>query len=104
MRLPKVISRFAVALLATLTVASTAPAAEPKTALDQLPANTEMFFSMLRLGESVESFGKTNLWKAIREDKFAQEAWKQLLAKYEAGDGEWGMIKAICCRRRATRP
>jgi hypothetical protein len=75
--------------------AASAPAAEPKTALDQLPAETEFFASVLRLGETVDAFAKTNLWKMIREDKFAQEAWKQLTAKYEDGEGEWGAIKAI---------
>ena len=90
----KFLRRFALAA-AMLFGATALPAAEPKTALDQLPANTEYMVSMLRLGEQIESFGKTNLWKMIKEDKFAQEAWKQLVAKYEAGDGEWAAIKAI---------
>jgi hypothetical protein len=92
--MPTFFRRFALAA-SVLFLAAAAPAAEPKTALDQLPADTEMVFSVLRLGETLERFGQTNLWKMIREDKFAQEAWKQLVAKYEAGEGEWGMIKAI---------
>jgi hypothetical protein len=87
--------RFGAALFAITLFASATPAADPKTALEKLPANTEYYASMLRLGETVQTIGKTRLWKMVWEDKIVQEAWKKLLAQYEAGENNWGPIKGL---------
>jgi len=72
--------------LALALAAPAANAADPKTSLEKLPANTEYFASVLRLGETVEILGKTQLWKMVWNDKFVQEAWKKFLADYEMNE------------------
>jgi len=94
MRFFRTIPNYLAAAIAMAAFAASSPAAEP-TVLDKLPTNTEYAVSVLRLGETAESFGKTNLWKMIKEDKFAKEAWKKFLAQYEAGENNWGPFKAI---------
>lgn len=83
-------------LVIALAPTGQARAADPKageTALNKVPADAEAFAACLRLGETVETIGKSRAWKRLWGNAVVQEAWKQARQKYDAGEGEWAVVK-----------
>lgn len=85
--------------VASLGLAPAARAADPPkpadTALGKVPADAEYFRSVLRLGETVETIGKTRLWSRLWNDPAVQELVKQARAAYAADDGDWAPLRTF---------
>ena len=63
-------------------------AADPPTgtALDKVPADAEYFSSMLRMGETVATIGKSRAWQQLWNEPEVQALWKKALEKYNEAD------------------
>jgi hypothetical protein len=56
------------------------PSKAAETALAKAPADVEYYRSMLRMGETIETIGKSQVWKQIWNEPALQALWKQGLA------------------------
>jgi len=77
------------AALGSLLMPARAAAADPKpaeTALSKVPADAEYFSSTLRLGETIETIGKSRLWQQSWNDPAVQDLVKKARESF-AGEG-----------------
>ncbi|MBX9624331.1 MAG: hypothetical protein K2X82_11035 [Gemmataceae bacterium] len=80
----------ALAAAVALFVAAPAGAADPKpadTALGKAPADAAYFRSALRLGETVETIGKSRAWRELWNEPQVQQLWERAKAEFAAGEG-----------------
>lgn len=63
-------------------------AADPAagTALEKVPADAELFFTMLRMGETVATIGKSRAWQQLWNEPEVKELWKKALDAYNTDD------------------
>jgi hypothetical protein len=99
---PSSAKRFIAALLlvacAALMAASPGQrvqAAPPDNALSLIPADASLFFSMLRNKEQYDDLMGSRWMARLKKIPAVQKAWKELLEKWEAPDGEFEQFHAF---------
>ena len=80
-------------LLAAPGIARSADPAPADTALGKVPADAAYFGSVLRLGETINTVGKSRAWQEVWNDPQVQKLWQQAKAGFEAGEGPFADLK-----------
>lgn len=81
-RVPTAILFAALLCFAPATARAADPPKPAETALGKVPADAEFFRSALRMGETIQTIGKTRAWKLVWNDPDVQEAWKKIKEGY----------------------